>query len=169
MLYKPTLKNMLSGVACLFALVQSAAVYSAEMIPVRFLLLNGSSVRQYFPGCNAGQQSAEGGRIYFYDIFTTIDNGTPFYLTSVPAKGKKGNDSGYIFGFYPENAAAYRFQVTASDSMGLMGDPSDWSSDFQVQYRSDVVKPGTSVIADPGDIQVVQTGTEVFFGWQWQL
>jgi hypothetical protein len=141
-------------------LIQESFAYT--LVPINFLLLRdrctGMKLR---PGFSAGQQSATGGRTYFYDIYTMIDDAPSVYLTSVPSAGLRGNDSGYLFGFFPENSVKYQFQAQASDSKGLKGYASDWSVVDTTYYDQKKQKSASFPVADPGLPQVVQTGTEV--------
>ncbi len=162
MISKPGLKTLIIGLAGLIVGSQSLITNAAELIPINFLLLAESCpVTKLQPGYSAGQQSIDGGRTYYYDIHTIINGGDSVYLTSIPTVGNKGNDSGYLFSFFPEDSTQYKFQAIGSDSKGLKGLPSEWSTPFQVQHEVKNQKTATSIVADPGQSQIVQSGTEV--------
>lgn len=153
-----------SFILAVFSIVLfSAPLYAADKtIFIRYLLLkNGFSILRILPGFTSGQESPDGGRTYYYDIFTSINDGSPVYLSSLPSKGGGGNDSGYLFHFSPNNSDSYRFQVTGADAKGLKGPSSDWSQPFSLNLTAEEEEKAITMVADPGETVYIQTGQEV--------
>ncbi len=128
--------------------------------PIMPLLLSGDG--QYcIYGLPVTGSSSMGGPFSYYDVTVKINGGPNTYLTAFRGQRYDGENYGYRFSFFPEPKRRYEFRIQAGDPMGLMGEPSDFSSSFSLAGNQGETTPGPIPIADAGENQVALTNTLV--------
>ncbi len=117
-----------------------------------------------FRGVVLNGTPANDGKFYYYEVFVKIDQGNPVYFTGVPSQN--GKDLNYIFQYFPTDNSLFEFQVTAFDSHGVPGLPSQWSETFYPDFITYDCSSDTVPFADPGDDQVtdIQSGEVILDG-----